>query len=369
MPLAWHNLYTQLRVVMKLILILLLLLLTGSPAWAQTRAEQVARMQQVARTQQMSRGPQMYRGPQLARGQQTAGHCLDYIDKINSQGMMRQFIVHVPANYNRSKPVPLVLILHGGGLSGQIMIYITGFNACADKNGFIVVYPDAVGHIWNDEQLAGRVDDVAFINDVINRVGSTYNIDQRKIYAAGYSNGGYLAERVACESNRIAAIAIVGSSLKHTTAGACNDCNRRIPIMYFIGTEDPLVPSTDSEHKAELGKLGDIVGLSGLGELSAHVAAIRGVVTSEEAVNFWVNHNNSPPSPYSCLEPDRDPRDGTKVTRYSYGSYGNEVVYYRIHGGGHTWPGALYGGPCDIMGRTTQDINASELMTQFFLRH
>jgi len=137
----------------------------------------------------------------------------------------------------------------------------------------------------------------------------------------------------------------------------------------FLGTDDPLVPSADPEHNANLGKLGEAVGLGGLGSLSVPLAKMGGLTTAEETVDFWCNHNGCPSSPYTVQMPKLDRNDGTRVTRYTYGGYGNEVVYYNIQGGGHTWPGAIFSGPKDLVGKSTRDINATALMAEFFAHH
>jgi polyhydroxybutyrate depolymerase len=94
-----------------------------------------------------------------------------------------------------------------------------------------------------------------------------------------------------------------------------------------------------------------------------------GIMTGSEAVGFWCRHNQCSLSPYTNIEPDKDPHDGTKVTKETFGSYNSEVICYSIKGGGHTWPGAIYSGPSDLMGKTTEDIDATELISDFFLRH
>lgn len=317
--------------------LLIVMLAAGAPAFAQNRA-------------------------------QAAGKSYDFTDRIMLGGNARTYHVHVPPSYDRAHPMPLFMVFHGLHITGQIMIYLTDFNSYADKNKFIVVYPDGLGRRWC-ESGADANDDVAFINAMINKLSGMVNIDQRRIYAIGISNGGYFSERLACElGNRIAAIAIVGASMMSRVANSCN-LNHRMPAMFFIGTADPLVPQEDDEHNAELGKLGDAVGLSGLGSLSVPYAKIGGLMTANEAVDFWCRHNQCSSNPYTNVEADKDPRDGCKVTRYTYGSYGSEVVYYLIQGGGHTWPGALYSGPSDLMGRTTNDISATALITDFCLKH
>lgn len=301
--------------------------------------------------------------------QKRAGKAYNFSGQLAVNGIPRNYYVHVPPSYDRSKSMPLVLVFHGTHLNGPAMIYLTNFNTYADKKGFIVVYPNGAGGRWEDGRTGtGVADDIGFVRSLLDRLSSVVNIDRRHIYAAGFSNGGYFTERLACESDRIAAIAVVAASMMERTATECS-ANRRVPVIFFVGTADPLVPSEESEHNDQLGKLGELVGLSGLGSLSVPVARMGGVMPLSEALSFWCRHNQCSLSPYANEEPDRDPRDGTTVRRETYGAYGSEVVYYKIKGGGHTWPGATFNAPSDIFGKTTYDINATELITDFFMRH
>ncbi|HEY9677668.1 MAG TPA: PHB depolymerase family esterase [Drouetiella sp.] len=297
-----------------------------------------------------------------------AKRAFDFRQALKSDGTQRTYSVHVPASYDRTKPMPLVMVFHGLHMNGQVMSLLTRFNVLADRKNFVAVYPDGLGNRWSTN-YSGGADDVRFVYDLINNLSRTVNIDSRRIYAVGMSNGGYFTERLACEMpDRLAGIAVVAASMMDATASHCG-ANRRVPAMFFIGSQDPLVPSEDNEHNDTLGKLGDAVGLSGLGNLSVPVAKMGGVMTEREAVDFWCRHNQCSLSPYSVNEPDKDPHDGTRVQRETFGSYNSEVVLYSIKGGGHTWPGAFYSGPADVMGKTCNDIDATELITEFFLRH
>jgi polyhydroxybutyrate depolymerase len=299
-----------------------------------------------------------------AQSRQAQGKAYDLALPLTSSGVQRKFYLHVPPSYNRARAMPLVMVFHGLGLTGQSMIYISNLNEEADRKNFIVVYPDGLNHRWD---TSGN-EDVQFVLDMINKVASIINLDKRRIYAVGYSNGGHFVYRLACVTNCIAGIAIVAASMLQSSENNCSN-SQRVPALFFIGTEDPLVPSTDSSHKEELGKLGAAVGLGGLESLSAPLARMGGLMTAEETVDFWVSHNQSSASPYTNQLPDTNPHDGTRVTRLTFGAYNNEVVYYRIEGGGHTWPGAFINGPKDIVGRTTDDIKASEIIADFFSRH
>ncbi len=301
---------------------------------------------------------------------QTARSQRDYDFKqvVTSDGAPRSYFVHVPGSYSRAKPMPLVMVFHGLHMNGRIMSPLTRFDVLADRKGFIVVYPDGLGGKWQTS-YGGSPDDVRFVGDMIGQISRTVAIDTRRIYAVGMSNGGYFTERLACEMpDKLAGIAVVAASMMDSTAAHCA-ATRKVPAMFFIGSQDPLVPSEDSEHNDTLGKLGDAVGLGGLGNLSVPMAKMGGLMTEREAVDFWCRHNQTSPSPYTSNEPDKDSHDGTRVKRETFGAYNSEVVLYSIQGGGHTWPGAFYSGPADLLGKTCNDIDATELITDFFLRH
>jgi polyhydroxybutyrate depolymerase len=294
--------------------------------------------------------------------QQSAGKGQDSNRTITSNGVSRTFQLHLPAGFSKSKSYPIVFVCHGLHMNGHMMYLMSNMDYWADQKGFIAVYPDGLGGQW--ERSGG---DTLFINDMVKHLSTIANVDQRRIYAAGISNGGHFVQALACQSDRIAAIAVVSATLM------ASDCatNRSIPVILFLGTDDPLVPSNDPTHKEELGKLGESLGIGGLGSLSTGMAKMGGIMSAEETVDFWCRHNGCSFSPYSTQLPDADPKDGTRVTRTIYGSGSNEVDYYKIQGGGHSWPGSLLAAVAarDVLGRTSEDINASQLIAEFFLRH
>ena len=95
------------------------------------------------------------------------------------------------------------------------------------------------------------------------------------------------------------------------------------------------------------------------------------VLSVRQTIEYWVKHNGCAPSPTITEEPDRDPDDGTRVHReeYSGGREGTEVIFYAIEGGGHTWPGGYQYLPASIIGKTSKDIDANEVIWSFFKKH
>ena len=289
-----------------------------------------------------------------------------YRDTISVDGVKRTYNVHLPAGYRTKRAMPLVFCFHGLHLTGQIMMMMTNFNSTADRNGFIVVYPDGIGQAWDDGRHNRGVDDIGFVSAMLQKIGTNVGVDRRRVYASGISNGGYFSQLLACAMpERIAAIGVVGATIMQQAASECHSA-RPMPIMFFLGTSDPLVAWGDGNSRS-LGDLGDLVGVSGIGSLDSAIARYGGLMPVPELINFWTTHNHCPSTtPYTSLEPDKDPSDGTRVKKESYGSSNNEVVLYRIEGGGHTWPGGLPYAPSSVAGKISQDIDACELLWQFF---
>jgi len=287
-------------------------------------------------------------------------------DTLNSSislgGLERTYLLYIPSSYEPTKPIPVVFLFHGGGGTGQGMERLTlgGLNRIADREGFIIVYPDGIEKHWNDGRglqayRAHRenIDDVGFISALIEHLIRTLNIDSNRIYAAGISNGGQFSQRLACElSDRIAAIGVVAIQLPEHLPSSCAP-KRPVSVLMMPGTEDPLVPWEGGEIGFKRGrKFGRVLSVS-------------------ESIRFWTMKNKCPSSPMITYEPDRDPKDGTRVRRESYGpcSQETETLLYAIEGGGHTWPGGDQYLPAWMIGRTSRDIDAHEVIWEFFKRH
>lgn len=287
-----------------------------------------------------------------ARREARNAQSTDAPGEIKVGDLTRTYLVHVPRTYNQSKPAPLVITLHGGGGAGGGMNRLTGMNALADREGFIVAYPDGIEHHWNDGRSTIKVkaDDVAFIAALIERLAKDYNIDRRRVYATGISNGGFMTQRLACElSDKIAAIATVAATMPEELQPKCRP-SRPVSVLVMDGAADPIVPYNGGE--VSIGERGKILSVDG-------------------AINFWREQDRCSAKPSVAQLPDVDPNDGTRVTRESYEGCkgGSEVILYRIEGGGHTWAGGLQYLPERIIGKTSRDINASETIWNFLRNH
>lgn len=283
----------------------------------------------------------------------------DFSSSIASGGLERTYLVHVSSLYDKTNPTPLVIVLHGGGGSGQGMNALTHFNAIADRENFIVVYPDGFENHWNDGRNVQRysaqaqnIDDVGFISALIDHLSGEFNIDARRVYVTGISNGAQMSHRLGSElSEKIAAIAPVAGNIPVNMAPVWSP-TRPVSVLIINGTADPLVPWAGGN--VHLGRL-----------------VLGQVLSVAETVKFWVIKDGCAAARVEARLPDTDPNDGTTVMTETYGGCQDsvEVVLYAVEGGGHTWPGGLQYLSEAVIGRTSRDFNASEVIWQFFELH
>ncbi len=274
-----------------------------------------------------------------------------FADTITVDGIERSYILHVPKSIDKSKPAPLVFALHGGGGTAKGMNGLTSFNKVSDKYRFILCYPQGIDKHWNDGRKITEsyvngveVNDVKFFSLLIDSLESKYKIDSGRIYVTGISNGGMMSFRLGCELNsRIAAIAPVAISMSDYLYNSCNP-GKPVPLMYVFGDDDPLVPYEGGSIRY------------GRGE----------VISVQNTLGFWVKNNLCNEEPVTSEIDDYD--DDTMVKKYVYsGSTSrNEVVFYLVKGGGHTWPGGKQYLPKLLVGRTSREFNASEEIWKWF---
>ena len=156
-------------------------------------------------------------------------------------GYERTYLLHLPTGYDGIEPLPLIIAMHGGLGSADNLQSQSGLSNKADSENFIVVYPEGVKggvlnvRTWNAGWCCGNssssnVDDVGFIDSLLDTLVDRYAIDTNRIYATGMSNGGFMSYRLACElSDRIAAIAPVSASMSVTGYIP----SRPVPIIHF----------------------------------------------------------------------------------------------------------------------------------------
>jgi len=276
--------------------------------------------------------------------------------ELSFQGIDRNYIIYTPQLYSATKAAPLIVVLHGGHGDAKKSFKRTGFDSIADKEGFIAIYPEAVGNNWNDGRkvTASEVDDVAYINALIDHISSQRNIDSKRVYVTGLSSGGMMTQRLACESpQRFAAFASVIANIPVSLQAVCKP-KQAVALMMINGSADPLMPPAGGEIKK-----GRWIGAGGT------------VISTQQTAQFWSDTNQCKGSRSVSKLPDKDPADGTRIekTEYTGCRQGGEVVLYTVEGGGHTWPGSKSKPFFRISGKTSYDMKASEVIWEFFNQH
>jgi len=267
-------------------------------------------------------------------------------ENFEFEGVVRNHKVFVPANY--SDNMPLVLNLHGYTSNAFQQVFYSNMNAVAEQNDFVVVFPDGTTDqngitFWNSEILGESVNDLGYLEALIDSMIENYSIDPNRVYMCGMSNGGFMSYYSACElSSKIAAIASVTGTMNNAIYDNCNP-ERAVPVLEIHGTSDATVPYN---------------GASSTG-------SFQSMMPIEEVVDFWVNHNNCTLESEQELE-DISTSDMSTVTHFKYtgGDNGSSVEHYRINDGGHTWPGSIIPLPS-----TNHDIIASEVIWDFFKQY
>ncbi|MBK6932937.1 MAG: prolyl oligopeptidase family serine peptidase [Saprospirales bacterium] len=160
------------------------------------------------------------------------------------EGQQRSYTAYVPADWTPADRWPLVFVLHGFTQTGQAIMDISGFNAVADTNRFICVYPNGINNGWNTNNPfpgSSTANDVGFILALADTLTGQYHVDPRRMYACGFSAGGFMSHKLACEaSDRFAAIASVSGTMTSTAFGLCQPI-RPMPVLQIHGTADGVV--------------------------------------------------------------------------------------------------------------------------------
>jgi polyhydroxybutyrate depolymerase len=262
-------------------------------------------------------------------------------------GIPRTYTLHVPPGPANG----LVINLHAAGNTGASHQALTHFDAIADAHGFVVAYPDGIDFSWADGRGASvpdrqRVDDVGFISALVTKLVAEFGIDPNRVYATGLSAGAFMANRLACErADLFAAIAPVDGTLG--TNVACSP-SEPVAVMATHGTADPVVPFNG----------GPMVGRGGGST----------IVPAQGMADLWRSINGCPP-PSEVPLPDAG--DGMRSIRLSSAGCADDasVVFTRVDGGGHTWPGAPTVLSVQQVGPTTRAFDASVDSGNFFASH
>lgn len=259
----------------------------------------------------------------------------------------RHFEIELPRGV--SNP-PLIVALHGGGGDGQSMEALSRMTEKALARGFAVAYPDGSGRTraltWNAGYCCAyaarkHIDDVGFIQRVIEVSGQRFGIDRGNVFLIGMSNGAMMSQTIAAQRpDLVRAIGTVSGPLDLDNVRITG----QVPLIHFHGTADDVVPYD-----------------GGIGDRTVNRAGFPAI---EDVIAAWVaRFGVGLQSTREVIDPARD---GTRAIRTSY-SVGNRpvVVLYTIENGSHSWPGSRRAG----RGGVSADVDASEAMLDFFQLH
>ena len=256
---------------------------------------------------------------------------------INIDGVNREYIMYIPSSYDSIDTVPLMLNFHGWTMYANEQMEISDMRLLAESEKFILIYPQGTffngSTHWNvgSWTSGSNSDDLGFIDELITHISNNYNIDMKRIYAAGYSNGGFFSLELACKlSNNIAAIGTVAANMSTRTRDNCNP-SHPMPLVTISGTND--------------------------NEVSYYGTNFQGQMSHIEVLNYWISYNQINDSPIITELPNTDTSDGSSVKLYQYKNGNNdvEIEHYKVINGGHDWPGSF----------GNMDINADSVIWNF----
>jgi polyhydroxybutyrate depolymerase len=313
-------------------------------------------------------------------------------EKVTVDDVDRNFMVRLPRGYAAQQHYPVMILLHGTNQDADDMERLTQFDQLADKDGIIVVYPIAAHGRWNvgvrpqehrpmmgpaghrrggygypgggypgggggypgggrqqpqggqssEEKRPVPADDIAFFNQMLAQLETKFSVDASRVYAAGLSEGGIMSLRLGCAlGERIAAIAAVGAAMPKTMI--CLP-SRPVPLVMINGTSDPVVPyGGGTEHNLNLP-----------------------TISVEDTAKAWAKIDHCAEKPEKSKLPERA-KGGmeTKIDTYAGCQQNSQVVLYSVKGAGNTWPGGEQYEVEKTIGKTSQDINANEVIWSF----
>jgi polyhydroxybutyrate depolymerase len=284
----------------------------------------------------------------------------DIYKTITVDGRQREYIIHLPPSYQTANKFPILFGLHGGGGNYEQTIKFYNLNGLADKDSFIVIYPNAIAKSWTIPGFSTRsknadttVDDVHFISVLIDTIIQHYKGDSTKVFTTGISRGGefslYLADKL---SSRITAIAPVCASVpknflknytfKHPT-----------PVLLINGTEDPLIPYNGGFGKyLRTDEPGEGFDMASTDDLVNKIISLDSCGKSLKMLNNM---------------PDNAPDDGCTAIYTDYICTNVDIIFIKVVNGGHTWPGGKQYLPKFIIGKVCRDFNAEDEIFNFCL--
>lgn len=284
------------------------------------------------------------------------------LESISSDGIIRTFRYYIPKQVKGDR-LPIVFILHGGGGTGEGMIYLSRMSEKAEEYGFIAVYPDGYANRWNDGRKISHsltdkrnTNDVEFFKDMVRYLDKEIPVDYNRIHAVGISNGGFMTQRLLCEaaelfSSGYSIAAVTSQGLKEI----CNPPPRK-SIGFIMGTADDVVPY-----------LGGTVSIPSDPSPNAKKISAGDVVSYLESLEFWS-------SPFVCKEETKTKKRhlnkfwkrDIQYTQVTDCQSDQRVEGYLIPGGGHIWPNGFFYQNEKQYGYLSKDLDTREIVLQFF---
>ena len=284
----------------------------------------------------------------------------DYSFTIKVAELERKYIVYVPPSYDSKALLPMVIVLHGGGGIARAAMETNGWKYKADEVGFLAVFPDGSPpdpsrpgnfsdnpQTWNDG--SGRwhsgmrdIDDVGFINALIDDMLTRFAADEGMIFITGFSNGASMTYRIGVElSNRIAAIAPVSGHLWLKEPKLAHP----VPLIYIIGADDPMNPPGGGAART-----------------------VSGVIIEKppvlDSVMKWVEMLGCSAAPKVIYD-----QNGVNAIAYGHCQENSEVIFYTVEGLGHVWPGSISLLPESMVGKASDKLKANDVIWEFFKKH
>ena len=266
-----------------------------------------------------------------------------YFGQVNSSiqhdGLTRDFIYYTPSSWNSNQQLPLLVVLHGLTQTANGIMNITDFNILAEDNNFIVCYPDGINNSFNANMnvTVSTADDLGFIESLFSYFEQNMNTDPLKRYLSGFSNGGFMCHKLACESSLcFAAIATVSGNMSDTVYANCSP-NNLTSVLHIHGTSDPVVNYNGGSSSG---------------------------VSVDSTMEKWRNYLGCDLNPVMTVMPNDNLFDFSYPEKYTYSSCGNySLELISIIGGGHQWPGiaTLVGG----LGNINMDFYSPQIIWDF----
>jgi len=267
-------------------------------------------------------------------------------------GEDRTYLLSRPAT--ATGPQPTVIALHAAAQTSESYRGYFGLEATAAREGFVAVYPQGIGRVWNDGRPAAMRlkavltpgDDVPFLIALVNKLVAEGVADPTRIYLTGISNGGFMVERMACEYPELfAAYAVIMATAPANYREECKP-SRPVPIMFIHGTADSVIA------------------------WNGFWTPVGATLSAPDSADLYARLNGCAASDLISI-PDREPLDATSVSvqRWTQCNGDAQVLLYRVDRGGHQSPARAETAPdlaTPFLGLRNRDIDAGEEIWSFF---